>query len=149
MTHVNLATTTAPSTRSAVSVGSALKTGAVAGAIASVVNLAISALARGPLGASDDFAPLTPGPIVMWTVLGAIIGAIGWRLIVNRSHRSAAVLRALVPTVLILSLLPDVALLATQAMPGTTTPGVLALMVMHLATAAIAVSAYRRAMPTS
>jgi hypothetical protein len=34
-------------------------------------------------------------------------------------------------------------------MPGTTVAGVVSLMVMHVVTAAIAVTAYRRTMPTS
>ncbi|HWU08255.1 MAG TPA: hypothetical protein VN520_18045 [Streptomyces sp.] len=131
------------------SVGSALTAGGVAAVAAGVVNLAVSLTARGPLGVSAEFLPLTPGPIVMWTVLGVLVGAFGWRLIVNRSQRSGAVLRTLVPTVLGVSLLPDVALLVSDAMPGTSTTGVLALMVMHVLTAGIAVAAYRRWMPTA
>ena len=138
---------TASTRRSAVSVGTALKTGAVAGVLAAVVNVAVSAFARGPLGASNDFAPLTPGPIVMWTLLGALIGAAGWRLIVTKRADSGALLGWLVPTVLVISLIPDVALLATDALPGTTTAGVLSLMAMHVLTAAILVTAYRRTMP--
>ena len=139
--------TSATTRRSGVSLGTALMTGAVAGVIATVTNVVISAIARGPLGAGDDFVPLTPGPIVMWTMLGAIIGAVGWRLIVTRSARSRALLNTLVPTVLVLSLVPDVALLATGSTPGQTTTGVVALMVMHVVTAVIAVTAYRKAMP--
>jgi len=139
--------TSAPTRRSAVGLGTALRTGAVAGVIAAVTNVVISVIARGPLGASDDFVPLTPGPIVMWTILGAIIGAVGWRLIVNTSARSRALLTTLVPTVLVLSLIPDVALLATDSTAGQTTAGVVALMVMHVVTAVIAVTAFRKEMP--
>ncbi len=131
----------------AVNVRSALTAGAVAGSLSVATNLVISLLARGPLDVSEDFVPLTPGPIVLWTLIGAVVGALGWRLIVNRSTRSGAVLRRLVPTVLAISLLPDVALLVTDSMPGTSTAGVLALMLMHVATAAIAVATYRRTMP--
>src|SRR4051812_48537106 len=113
--------------RSAVSLGTALTIGAAA-AIASVTNVLISAIARGPLGANDDFIPLTPGPIVWWTIVGAIIGAIGWRLIVNRSTRSRALLTTLVPAVVVLSFIPDVALLITGSTAGQTTAGVMALM---------------------
>lgn len=141
--------TSAPTRRSDVSLGTALRTGAVAGVIAAVTNVVISAIARGPLGANDDFVPLSPGPIVMWTILGAIVGAVGWRLIVNASARSRALLNTLVPTVLVLSLIPDVALLATDSEAGQTTTGVAALMVMHVVTAVIAVTAYRKAMPAS
>jgi len=136
-------------TRPAVTVRSALTTGAVAAVVSGAANVALSLFARGPLGVSAEFLPLTPGPIALWTVIGVLVGAAGWRLIVNRSARSGAVLRALVPTVLVLSLVPDVALLVTGAMPGTTVTGVVSLMVMHVVTAAIAVTAYRRTMPTS
>lgn len=139
--------TSAPTRRSAVSLGTALRAGAVAGVIAAVTNVVISAIARGPLGASDDFVPLTPGPIVMWTILGAIIGAVGWRLVVTTSAHRRALLTTLVPTVLVLSLIPDVALLAADSVAGQTTAGVVALMVMHVVTAVIAVTAYRKAMP--
>jgi hypothetical protein len=139
--------TSAPTRRSDVSLTTALRTGAVAGVIAAVTNLVISAIARGPLGASGDFVPLTPGPIVMWTIIGAIIGALGWRLIVTTSAHSRTLLNTLVPTVLVLSLIPDVALLVTDSTAGQTTAGVVALMVMHIVTAVIAVTAYRKAMP--
>lgn len=139
--------TSTPTRRCAVGLGTALTTGAAAGVIAAVANIVISVIARGPLGASDDFVPLTPAPILMWTIVGALLGAVGWRLIVNTSARSSALLTTLVPTVLVLSLIPDVALLATDSTPGQTTTGVVALMIMHVATAAVAVSAYRKTMP--
>jgi hypothetical protein len=113
-----------------------------------VTNVGISAIARGPLGARHDFVPLTPGPVVMWTILGAIIGAVGWRLIVNTSAHSCALLNTLVPTVLVLSFVPDAALLATDSTAGQTTAGVVALMVMHVVTAVIVVTAYRKVMPS-
>ena len=144
-----MAVSVTTATRPAVSVRSALTTGAVAAVVSGAANVAISLFARGPLGVSAEFLPLTPGPIALWTVIGVLVGAAGWRLIVNRSARSGAVLRALVPTVLVLSLIPDVALLVTGATPGTTVAGVVSLMVMHVVTAAIAVTAYRRTMPTS
>ena len=145
------AATTASQTpaRQSVTAGTALKTGVVAGVVAAVVNVAVSAVARGPFGASDDFVPLTPGPIVWWTIVGAIIGALGWRLIVNKKANSRALLAKLVPTVLVLSFIPDLALLASDTMPGQTPAGVLALMVMHVLTAVIVVTGYRKAMPAA
>ena len=141
-------TTTAPTRRSAAAgLGTALLTGAAAGAIATAANLLLSAIARGPLGADDDFIPLTPSPIIMWTLVGTLVGAAGWHLIVARSTRSRAVLSRVVPLVLAASFIPDIALLATDSVPGQTTGGVLALMAMHVVTAAIAVTAYRRTMP--
>ena len=133
--------------RSAVSLRTALTTGAVAGVIAAVVNSVIATVARSAFDVSDDFQPLTPGPIVLWTILGALIGAAGWRLIVNKAADGRALLNKLVPTVVVLSFIPDVLLLATDALPGTSTAAVLSLMAMHLVTAVIVVTAYRRAMP--
>ena len=141
--------TSAPTGRSAPALGTALGTGALAGVAAAALNLVVSAVARGPLGTSDEFVPLTPGPVVMWTVLGAVIGALGWRLVVRTSSRSRAVLTRLVPTVLLLSFVPDVALLVTDSVPGQTTTGVAALMVMHVVTAVVAVTAYGRTMPAA
>ena len=80
-------------------------------------------------------------------MVGAVVGAVGWWLVVARSARSRAVLTGLVPTVLALSLVPDVALLVTDSVPGQSTAGVVALMVMHVVTAVVAVAAYDRAMP--
>ena len=136
-------------THSAYAASSALKSGAVAGVAAAVLNVVISAVARGAFDANDDFAPLTPGPIVLWSVLGALIGAFGWRLIVNKKTDSRALLNKLVPTVLVLSFIPDVALLLSDSMAGQTTAGVIALMIMHVLTAAIVVTGYRRSMPAA
>jgi hypothetical protein len=130
-----------------VSLRTALTTGAVAGVLAAVLNVAVSAVARSAFDVSDDFQPLTPGPIVMWTILGALIGAAGWRLFVNKSAGSRALLNKLVPTVVVLSFIPDVLLLATDAIPGASTAAVLSLMAMHVVTAVIVVTGYRRAMP--
>ena len=133
--------------RAAVGLATALRTGAVAGVVAAVTNVVISVIARGPLGARDDFVPLTPGPVVMWTMVGAVIGAVGRRFVVTRSAHSRAVLSALVPSVQVLSFVPDLALLATDSVPGQTTTGVVALMAMHVITAMIVVTAYRTVMP--
>ncbi len=143
------ATTAGPATRGrpAVRLGSALAAGVLAGTTATVSNLLVSAVARGPLGASDEFVPLTAGPVVMWTLVGSVVGAVGWRVVVTRSARSRAVLTRLVPAVLVLSLVPDVALLASDSVPGQTTAGVGALMAMHVVTAGVVVAACRRAMP--
>ena len=66
--------TSVPTRRSAVSLGTALRTGVVAGVLAAVTNLVISVVVRGTAGAGDDFVPLTAGHIGMWTMLGAMLG---------------------------------------------------------------------------
>ena len=122
---------------------------AVAAVGAAVVNSLIAAVARGPLGASPDFQPLTAPVFLMWTVVGTVVGALAWRLITRRSAHPARLLGRLVPTVVLVSLIPDVLLLTTDAMPGTSVAAVLALMAMHVATAAVAVPAFQRFLPAA
>ena len=121
----------------------------VAVVAAAVVNSVIAAIARGPLDVSSEFQPLTAPVFLMWTVVGVVVGALAWRLIVRRSPRPASLLRWLVPTVVVLSLIPDVLVLAAESMPGTSAPAVVALMVMHVATAAVAVPTYQRFLPAA
>ena len=130
-----------------VGLGTSLRTGALAGVTAVVANLAIAAGTRRAFGVSDEFVPLAAGPVVLWTVVGALVGAVGWRLVVTRSSRSRAVLVLLVPAVLVLSLVPDAALLVSDSVPGRTPAGVAALALMHVVTAVLVVAACRRAMP--
>lgn len=119
---------------------------AIAGSVAA--NSVIALVARGPLDAPSEFQPLTPRAYVFLTSVGVILGAVVWRLVVARSRNATSVLRWLVPTVVAVSLLPDVALLvATESQPGITTAGVVALMLMHIAVAAVAVPTFRRYLP--
>jgi len=119
---------------------------AVAAVGAVLVNTLISLLARAA-GASEDFQPLRPGAYIFLTVVGVLAGAAGWAAVRRWSRRPAPVLRRLVPVVVVLSLLPDVALLFTDAQPNTSGPAVAGLMAMHLATAGVAVPVFRRVLP--
>ncbi len=113
-----------------------------------VINSVIAWVGRAVFDVPDVFQPLTPPVYGMLTVIGAILGAIGWHLIATRSRNATRLLGRLVPTVLVLSLIPDVMLLADRsAQPGITTAGVIALMLMHFGVAAAAVPAYRRFIP--
>jgi hypothetical protein len=71
----------------------------------------------------------------------------GWTLIRARSARPARILRVLVPVLTVLSLAPDVMLAVTRFIPGTTIPGVIALMLMHLTVVGVAVPVLARALP--
>lgn len=117
---------------------------AVAGAL--VVNTVIALVARG-LGAPSEFMPLTLPVYGPLTVIGTLISALVWRVVVNRSAGAGRILRVLVPVVLVLSLIPDFLLLSSKSQPGTTTGAVIALMLMHFGVAAAAVPAYLKLMP--
>lgn len=112
-----------------------------------VVNAVIAAIALAA-GASDGFQPLQPGAYIFFTVVGVLIGAVGWAL-VRRRAGARRLLRTLVPVVVIVSFVPDLAMLVSDYQPGADVTGVVALLLMHVAVAAIAVPAYQRALPLS
>ncbi len=113
-----------------------------------VINSVIAVVARSVFDAPATFQPLTLPAYGFFTVLGAIIGAVGWHLIATRARHATRLLGWLVPTLLVLSLIPDLMLLVDKTVqPGTTTAGVIALMLMHFGVAAAAVPAYRKFIP--
>jgi hypothetical protein len=117
---------------------------AVVAAIAANTVVALLAVAA---GASEDFRPLQPGTYIGLTVFGVLAGAAGWAGVRRWSRHPGGVLRWLVPVAVGISLLPDVALLFTDMQPNTSGLAVAALMAMHVATAAVAVPAFARALP--
>jgi hypothetical protein len=117
-----------------------------AAVVASLVNIAIAALAHAA-GASADFGPLTIGAYVSFTLYGIAAGAIGWAVIRWRADEPAKILRWLVPAVVVLSYIPDLAMFFSDFMPGANAVGVFALMVMHTVVAVCAVVALRRSLP--
>lgn len=119
---------------------------AAAGAVA--VNAIIAALAHAA-GADDQFKPLTIGAFGPLSVVGVFAGALGWALVRRLARRPAAVLRRLVPVVVVLSFIPDTLLLVGDGQAGTSTLGVVALMLMHVAVATVAVPVFRRVLPVA
>jgi len=124
-----------------------IATGVTVAAVAAVAANTLIALLAVAAGASADFRPLQPGTYIGLTVVGVLAGAAGWAGVRRWSRRPAGVLRPLVPAAVLVSLLPDVALLRTDLQPHTSGLAVAALMAMHVATAAVAVPAFARALP--
>lgn len=116
-------------------------------AVASAIVVAAIAVIAHAAGVRHDFKPLTPSSFLPLTILGVLAGGIGWHIVRRRAAQPAAVLRRLVPTVVILSLVPDVALGMSGGQAGTTWGGVAALICMHFAVAATAVLIFRRVLP--
>lgn len=136
MTTATTASTTTG--RTALLLAAAVAVAGAANALISVVAVAAGAQA---------FAPLTPPVYLAFTVLGVLAGYLGWRLVRARAQRPARELRILVPVIVVVSLLPNVALAATAFIPGTTLTGVIALSLMHLVVVAVAVPVYQRIAP--
>ena len=133
--------TTAPSTSAPQRV---LLAASVAAVGASIVNVGI-ALAAPALGV-PLLPQLMPAGVVAVTVVAAVTGAIGWQLVRRRAADPRRLLTRLVPTVLAVSFVPDVALgIATAS--GTGPAPVLALALMHVTTIVIAIAAYALLLP--
>ena len=121
---------------------------AVIGAVGGgVINSLIAWVGRSALDVPEEFKQLHASTYLPLTILGAVLGAVGWHLIATRKANATTVLARLVPIVLVLSIIPDFLLLASDSQPGTTTAGVVALIAMHVGVAVAAVPAYRRFIP--
>lgn len=116
-------------------------------ALGALASAAIATVVRGVADIPSDFGPFNPSAYIFFTVLGVIGGLIGWLVIRRRANNPAAVLRVLVPGVVLLSLVPDILLGLNKSMPGTTWAGVIGLMAMHLAVAAAAVPTFAKFLP--
>jgi hypothetical protein len=111
--------------------------------VATAASLANALIALGATSAGAEATDgLEPGAYVTFTVVAAIAGALGWHAINRRARHPARVMRWLVPAFLIVSFIPDLGFVATMGWVFAA-----GLMLMHVATAAIAVTTYRRLMP--
>jgi hypothetical protein len=115
------------------------------GAAAVVAMLVNAVIATGvsALGAGAAPVGLTPAEYLSASVVGILIGTAGWALVRRFAARPASVLRVLVPVVVVLTWIPDVAVL----LGGATVVNAVGLMLMHLVVATSAVVALRRVLP--
>lgn len=116
--------------------------------IAALLDTAIAAIGHAA-GASHQFQPLQTPSFVSFTLLGILIGAGGWAIVRRRATQPRVLLRRLVPTVLGLSFIPDLAMLVSSYLPHSNVAGVVSLLAMHVVVAATAVIAYTRALPVA
>ncbi|MFC0112222.1 DUF6069 family protein [Kibdelosporangium aridum] len=114
--------------------GIAIRLG-VAALIALAANTAIALAARqfddGGIGAG-----LVPAQYLSLTLIGIVLGAVGWTVVSRYAPRA---LRVVVPVVLVLTWIPDVLLLNS----GATAGNVVGLMLMHVVVAIAVVAAFR------
>jgi hypothetical protein len=118
----------------------------VAGVLASLANVVVALIALS-LGVPEGFHPLEPSAYVRLTFVGVLLGALGWLAVRRWASNPDRTLQFLIPSVVVLSFIPDIALPFNNTQPNPTLVGVVALMVMHVVVALIAVPAYRRFLP--
>ena len=117
--------------------GSIARRGAIAAAVAAVANVVL-VLAATAAGVAPGFRPLNPFPVLLLTVLGVAAATAVYWLLVRRTSTPDRTFLRLASVALVVSFLPDVALLAGD--PAATGPGVAVLMVMHVVAAAATVA---------
>jgi hypothetical protein len=118
---------------------------ALAAIVAAAINFGVSALAQA-VTSGPEFIPLSPFAFIPYTVFGVTAGAVGWAMIRRVVQHPAAVLRWLVPTVIVVSFIPDLVLYAGSHAGFVP---ILALMVMHVVVALVAVPVYARVLPVT
>lgn len=115
---------------------------AVALVIAVPVDLAIEALARQAFAVSPQFEPFQ-GTVGPYTAGGVILAGIAYAIVRPFFRDAGRVYLRLAIVALVLSWIPDVALLVINE-PGATVPAVASLTVMHAVTAAVVVTSLLR-----
>jgi len=113
----------------------------IAAAIAIVADLIIAAVAHAA-GASSQFKPLNLSTFAPLTIVGLVFAAIAWTTIRARATNPRLVLSRLIPIVVLVSLIPDIAVGVSKSQAHTTWGAVVALMVMHLAVSGAGVGTF-------
>jgi hypothetical protein len=109
---------------------------------AGILNTLI-ALGAQALGADPAAVPgLTPPAYLTFTVIGTVLGTLGWIVVRRWATSPGRVLSWLVPLVIVVSLIPDVLIAVSSDAVGG-----IALGLMHLAVLAVALPTFRHFLP--
>ncbi len=116
-----------------------------AAAVSIAVNALIALIAGAFVPAGAQRTGLALGEYAPATVIGILLGTLGWYLVRRFARAPRRVLRVLVPIVVALSWIPDLGILAG----GATVANSLALMAMHAVVAAVTVPVLSRVLPVT
>ena len=111
---------------------------AIALVIAVPVDLAIEAFARQAFAVSPEFEPFQ-GTVAPYTAGGVVLAGVAFAVLQRFVRDATRVYVRVAVVALVLSWIPDVALLLINE-PGATVPAVASLMIMHAVAAAIVVT---------
>ena len=115
---------------------------AIALIVATPLDLAIEAFARPAFAVSPEFEPFQ-GTVAPYTAGGVILAGVAFAVLQRFVHDTARLYARVAIVALVLSLIPDGALLFINE-PGATVPAVVSLMVMHTVAAAVVVTSIVR-----
>jgi len=110
-------------------------------AVAVAANLLVAAVATA-LGAPAGYPALSAPALITFTVLPLTAGWFVWQAIAARVRRPERTLVILAAVVFVVSLAPDLILLATGFIPGTNVTAVVGLMTAHAVVLGAAVIGY-------
>lgn len=113
--------------------------GLVAAVVAAVGNIIVLMITEALFTIPASFEPFNMTPIALFSVVGVVGATVVFGLLVRYTQRPVRWFWIVSVVVLLLSFIPNIALLVTDAMSGTTVAGVIALMIMHVVAAAAAV----------
>jgi hypothetical protein len=117
------------------------KIGLIAFIASAIANELLMLVSKSSLGVPESFTPLTAPPIIIWSFLGAF-GAIGvYALIRKYSKSHKRMFNIVAAVVLVLSFIPDLAIVGVSEGPfaGATMAAAVILMIMHVISYAIVV----------
>ena len=105
-----------------------------------VATLVVRAAAMAVLDIPAAFPPLAgSGPTISLTVVGVLGGVSVFAAVCRWASQPIRLFRIIVAVALLVSFVPDISLLTSDAFPGTTVTSVSTLMFQHLVAAAIVV----------
>jgi hypothetical protein len=120
--------------------------GVVAAAIIAIAVNALVASGTSTLNPNGTQMGLVLTAFAPLTVIGVLAATIGWAAVRRYAANARAVLRVLVPVVLVLSFIPDFGLLFAGMADAVNLVG---LLIMHVVVAVITVTALSRVLPVS
>jgi hypothetical protein len=108
----------------------------LATAVAAIIgNFLVAAIIGALADIPAEFEPFMAPRYILFTVLGVIGATIVYWLLARSGPAGVSRFTKVAIVVLIISLIPDLGLLVSNALPGTTTAGIIGLMLMHVVTA--------------
>jgi hypothetical protein len=110
-----------------------------------IVNALIVLVAKALFAVAPTFTPLQVRSVLVFTVIGAVGAVLVFALIMRWAKHPVRLFQRVAWVVLLVSLIPDLLLPFVQLFPGTTIPGVVALILMHVATGLICIGVLPRA----
>jgi hypothetical protein len=123
--------------------------GLLATVVGILLNLGVGLGLRAALDINSKFLPLTPGPIVFFTVIPMVFGVLFYQILRARSGRANSVFTIVVLVLAVLSLALPLSLLGADAKDweGLTTKAALSRIPLHLLPAVVLVFAMTRLRP--